>query len=456
MFDRGDVREGEYDVAAEAPESWRVVDTQLRRLAARRCALDAAEAHWLRLAKRAELHWHLGFGSLVEYLERTLGYRPRTALERIRVAEALADLPQISAALEAARISYSTVREISRIATADTERAWLEHAAGKTVREVEAMVAGRSPGDDPSDPTDPDLEPRHLRLALTPDVYARFLAARRALEEETGERLSDDDVMGALCDAALAPGERRGPRHQIALTICESCDRGWQDAAGQVVEVTPVAIAQARCDAQTIGRVDADAPAPITADIPAAVRRQVERRDHGRCVVPGCRCSRYLHIHHIVPRAQGGAHVAPNMALVCTVHHRAVHEGRLQIRGEASALTFAHGDGRPYGTPPMPADDHAAETWLALQALGFSTTEAAAAAEHARAHAGAARSLEDWIRTALRACRRPTPRPSTAATETCAPAAASSAAAAAESRPRRSGRTPPHTRPRCPARPTAT
>ena len=151
-----------------AAPGWREVDTQLRRLAARRCALDAAEAHWLRLAKRAEIHRRLGFGSLVEYLERTLGYRPRTALERIRVAEALVSLPRTSEALEAGRVPYSTVREVSRIATRETEQVWLNAVTGKTVREVEALVAGRSPGDDPEAPGDPDLEPRHLRLELSP------------------------------------------------------------------------------------------------------------------------------------------------------------------------------------------------------------------------------------------------------------------------------------------------
>ena len=393
-------------VVAVAP-GWREVDTQLRRLAAHRCALDAAEAHWLRLAKRAEIHRHVGLGSFVEYLERTLGYRPRTALERIRVAEALASLPRLGEALESGRVPYSTVREVSRIATSVTEHAWLECVVGKTVREVEAMVAGRTPGDDPETPADPDLEPRHLRLALSPDVYARFLAARRQLEEDTGEHLSDDDVMAALCDGALAPREGRGPRAQIAMTICERCDRGWQDAAGQVIEVDAAAVARAHCDAQHVGRVDGEAPAPLVDAVPVAVRRQLERRDHGRCVVPGCRSSRYLDLHHVVPRAHGGAHTARNLCLLCTGHHRAAHDGRLRISGEAPALTFQHGDGRAYGAPPPEAADHAAETQLALRTLGFSATETNAAVEQGRAHVGAAASLEDWIRVALRFSRRP-------------------------------------------------
>jgi hypothetical protein len=398
--------------AASAGSEWRDVDRQLRRLAARRSALDAAEAHWLREARRTEVHRHLGLGSLVEYLERTLGYAPRTALERLRVADALVDLPAMSEALATGRLAYSAVRELSRIANADTEVEWVEHGAGRTVREIEAMVAGRCPGDRPSTPPDPDLEPRHLRLALSPDVYARFLAARRRLEEDTGEKLSDSDVMGALCDAVLAPpsGATRGPRHQIALTICEHCERGWQDAAGQVIEVGPEAIDLARCDAQHLGRVDGDTPAPVTVDIPSAVRCQVERRDHRRCVVPGCRSSTYLHMHHLEPRAHGGAHKARNLCLVCSAHHGAVHDGRLRITGQALALHFAHDDGRPYGAPPprpAPTSAHASDACLALRTLGFPAAQAASAVDAAHAHVGADASVEDWIRAALRACPRP-------------------------------------------------
>ena len=217
--------------------------------------------------------------------------------------------------------------------------------------------------------------------------------------------------MAALCDAALTPREGPGPRAQIALTICERCDRGWQDAAGQVVEVGPAAVARVRCDAQEIGRVDGDAPARAVDAVPAAVRRQIERRDHGRCAVPGCRSSQYVDVHHIVPRAHGGGHAPSNLCLLCTAHHRAVHDGRLRISGEAPALTFRfrHDDGRPYGSPLPETVDHDDDATLALRTLGFSANEATAAVEQARARVGAEAPLEDWIRAALRFCRRPEP-----------------------------------------------
>jgi len=199
----------------------------------------------------------------------------------------------------------------------------------------------------------------------------------------------------------------RGARAQIALTVCERCGRGWQDAAGEVIAVESAAVARAECDAQRIGRVDGDAPAPVTTDIPAAVRRLVERRDHGRCAVPGCRSSRFVELHHVTPRANGGGHAAANLVVLCTAHHVAYHDGRLDIRGRAPRLTFLHSDGRPYG---VPGPDDVQQTLRddacsALRNLGFSAHEAAAAVAHALAHASQPATIEEVIRAALRACR---------------------------------------------------
>src|SRR5688572_162425 len=77
------------------------------------------------------------------------------------------------------------------------------------------------------------------------------------------------------------------------------------------------------------------------------------------------------------------------------VIERSTRDGRLRITGEAPALTFAHADGRPYGTPQPVASDHAGETQLALRTLGFSRDEATAAVVHAHAHVGSAATVED-------------------------------------------------------------
>ena len=72
-------------------------------------------------------------------------------------------------------------RELTRVATVDTEAAWLTAAAKHTVREIEEMVTGRRRGDSPDDPPDPAARLHELRLLLPAAVLGKFTAARRAL-----------------------------------------------------------------------------------------------------------------------------------------------------------------------------------------------------------------------------------------------------------------------------------
>ena len=97
----------------EAP-TWTRVDAALRAIAKRRAGLDAVEARWIREAVRCEVWKPLGMVSAIDYLERVLGYAPRTAQERLRVARKLGELPEMESELERGAVSYSCVRELSR------------------------------------------------------------------------------------------------------------------------------------------------------------------------------------------------------------------------------------------------------------------------------------------------------------------------------------------------------
>lgn len=326
---------------------WRTVDRALRGCARRRAALDAEEARWLVEAERLEVHRRLGCGSIHEYLEQVLGYGPRVARDRLRVARALTRLPAMSGALERGELCHSAVRELTRVATPWTETAWIEAVRGRPLREVEQAVAGREPGDLPSDPADGPPRRSRLELELAPTTIALFWEARRRLEGELGEPLDDDRAVELMCQAVLdGPRPDSGepgaapPPHQLAVTVCDQCKRGWQDLGGRSTPQTAAETERAWCDAQLVGRADRDQPARATRTIPPAVRRLVFRRDRGRCIVPGCRASRHLEVHHVVQRASGGDHDPQRLALLCAGHHRAVHEGRLVITGEAPGFVI--------------------------------------------------------------------------------------------------------------------
>ena len=326
--------------AEDHQADWREVHGHLRSNARRRAALDASEAYWLREAERVQIWQPLGMVSILDYMERVLGYAPRTAQDRLRVARALAHLPVLTESLgEADGLTFSAVRELVRVATPDTEHLWLEAATGKNQRELEELVAGHAPGDHPDDPVDPEIRTHVVRYELSPATFALVRQAQLALDEEHGRHLDDDPFIAALCTAVLegaAPGEPTGrAKFQIATIVCERCDQGWQEGAGVRVPIDAASLARARCDAQHLGSLEAERPARAVQDIPPAIARFVWRRDRGRCQTPGCRSARGLELHHIVARADGGDHDPTNLTLRCSACHTAHHAGMLTIRGIA-------------------------------------------------------------------------------------------------------------------------
>src|SRR5262249_24930567 len=70
-----------------------------------------------------------------------------------------------------------------------------------------------------------------------------------------------------------------------------------------------------------------------TRHIPAAVRREVVRRDGGQCPYVGTegRCTErgLLELHHVVPIADGGAASVDNLQLRCRAHNQ--HEAMLWL-----------------------------------------------------------------------------------------------------------------------------
>jgi len=237
---------------AEQPRlDWRRAHEELSRLAKCRARLDWDEGRSLLDCLRSAAHLHLGFGSFGEYVERLLGYSRRSIDERLRVAAALEHLPSLGQALRDGRMSWSVVRELTRIATPENEDAWLDVARGRTVRQIEELVAGHQPGDRPDDEYDSAMRRHVLRFEVSAETFATFREAMAKLRRDTGSPVDDDAALLLLARQALeGPTEPGRANHQIALTVCEACGRGWQQGRGELVEVGSEVLEMARCDVQ--------------------------------------------------------------------------------------------------------------------------------------------------------------------------------------------------------------
>ncbi|MFO0722995.1 MAG: HNH endonuclease signature motif containing protein [Myxococcota bacterium] len=374
-----------------AHDDWQLIDRKIQSLAALQGQLDLELGQWLLAAKRVRVHNYLGFGSFSEYVTRRLGYNAKSALDRLRVAEALERLPKLRGLLRRGERSWSALREITRRATPETEDAWIARTEGKTVREIERMAAA-------PDGQGPDARYRVV-VELSAADYADFLAAAEHARREIGPAATQQEVVMAMVHRELG---RRGvsePGYQTAVTLCAGCERTWRQEAGQAIEVADAVGACARCDAEVVGATVVEPPphagrdeappldampeparaahvgpaavlrhhvrrhgAPGLLDIVAeifagplrtvtpALRKAVRTRDGGRCVVPGCTHLRFVDIHHLVPTSLGGPNTLANLVSLCTAHHQRLHEGVLAIEPDGGGgWSVRQAGGAPYG-----------------------------------------------------------------------------------------------------------
>ena len=416
---REDLRTTDHDSTDTSP-SWRAIDRTLRALARQRAALDAEEARWLRAAYRIQIWREVGCVSMIDYMERYLGYGVRNAQERLRVALALESLPAIADALACGELPFTAVRSLLRVATPETERQWLAHCANRSVHQIEDAVSGRGKGDVPTDPAQPDLELRTLRYhEVRPSTVALEREALAKARAAHGGELTHDQFLamvfgaflesGATADAKAAEATIGRAKHQVAVVVCEQCDQGWRESAGKRFALDASELARVRCDAQHIGSLETTEPRRATQDVPPRVRRLVWRRDRGRCTIDGCRSAANLEIHHIVAREDGGTHDAWNLTLACDACHAAIHRGLVTVTGkapDAMVVTRKHAPGAHVSAgTALDRVTIDVDAKAALVQAGFSKPEAAAAIATVRAELRGDLSLEALLREALRRCR---------------------------------------------------
>uniref|UniRef100_UPI000A6E43E7 HNH endonuclease n=1 Tax=Frankia sp. AvcI1 TaxID=573496 RepID=UPI000A6E43E7 len=85
------------------------------------------------------------------------------------------------------------------------------------------------------------------------------------------------------------------------------------------------------------------------------LRDAVYARDHGHCQYPGCGHTRFLQIHHLTEWTRGGDTDIDRLLLICSAHHRAVHDDDIRLdRAPDGTVTARTADGRVLtAAPPL-------------------------------------------------------------------------------------------------------
>jgi len=301
-------------------------------------------------------HRELGFASIHEYAENSLDLSPRQSRELLHIGVMLPDFPQVDAAFAEGKIGWTKAREILRVATPETEEAWVERAASVTSRTLEDQVIRSARGDAPPEPDGRYRAPERRRVVFdmsTEDANAlrAALAVLRAQCGVTADDVDDGTLLASLAarvhheapDTIAASAER----YRILIEHCPRCGR----TEGADTVLAESVLSEAQCDAELVDLRPGSTQGHVTRTVPPATRRAVLGRHRYKCVAPGCRNRVWLDIHHLVHREHGGSHTSANLLPLCTVHHHMVHRGQLAIRWDGDILEFNYPDGRKVTVP---------------------------------------------------------------------------------------------------------
>ena len=361
-----------------------------------------------------------GARTCADWLAWRIGLAPGAAREKVRVARALAKLPAIDAAMASGRLSYAKVRALTRVATAANEARLVEIALAATGAQLERLCRrfrrliddGAIPGMEAA--VDPSCDPRgvrvrntdagHVRIEVTldPADAALVLAAIDRVRDDlrvvtastqhvsaetrprnvgrTVRHAVPDGVVPSRLDGLIAIAERT----MAAAPQTEVTDAGNRIVAQVVIHLDQTVFGPdgereaylddgTRVSAETFRRVSCDSTlVGITAGadgrildigrktraVPVAIRRALWSRDRG-CRFPMCSNQRFVHAHHVEHWAHGGPTSLDNLVLLCSFHHRLLHDGRFKMALAANgAPRFSTSRDREIAcvpdTPPVP------------------------------------------------------------------------------------------------------
>jgi hypothetical protein len=120
------------------------------------------------------------------------------------------------------------------------------------------------------------------------------------------------------------------------------------------------AIRRLSCDAGVIEVIEDEHGTPLSVGrkqrtIAGALKRALHKRDTA-CTFPGCTHRLFLEAHHIKHWADGGETSLMNASLLCSLHHRYVHEYRYTIElGPDQRPRFRDPQGRLVAAAPVPS-----------------------------------------------------------------------------------------------------
>jgi len=224
---------------------------------------------------RRRLYCDLGYGSIFYYLTNHLGDSPAQAQRRINAARLISDVPEVKEKIQSGQLPLSGVAQIqthiqqeskTRNITIQEKNELIDKASGKSVRQIERMLVESSSKKDPGKESKRMVKGKRVKLSfsLDEDKYERL------------QKLMHEKGIGSM-----------------------------EELIAELVEDKP----------QKEIRERKNVPPSHGRHIPAKVKREVFKRDNGKCTI--CGSTTRLNFDHKNPYAKGGTSGVENIRILC-------------------------------------------------------------------------------------------------------------------------------------------
>lgn len=327
-----------------------------------------------------------GAHDMAHWTTMQLGISRWKAERWLNAGRAFGWLPATADALERGDLGIDKAVELARFAEFDDEDALVRWAQG--VPSGAIRRAGDLKGRDGAEAAEQDARARWLGWRYVDDgrrwsVEGEMPAVEGAVVARALQRLADQipsapdepqadaderraDALVALCSARLASDEDQ----DRAMVVVHADWDALQDIeAKAMLEGGPViagtTVQRLLCNARVqtvVERPDGSVVGlgRVSREPSAWMMRQLRHRDDS-CRFPGCDARRFTQAHHIRWWSRGGATDLANLLLVCSFHHRLVHEHGWSVeRTEEGDFMWRRKGGRHYRAGPTGEEAKAA------------------------------------------------------------------------------------------------
>ena len=295
---------------------------------------------WFSEIMQRGLFRDLGYSSINQYAQLELGWSRTRTTDFIQLAQKLEKLPEVKRQVASGELGYTKAREVVKVADGQNEKQWLEVARDKSRRELEAEVkrakraAVEKVQGQQSLLPEPQARPVAVSSRVSLEMSAEQLARYEVLWEQIRKRggVPADQVeallsvmAGFLEQESVMPPRGGIAPVQIHVHQCPDCEKATVQTHRGELELNAAEAERAQCDAHISQEGKRN-----TTTIPPKTRRQVLARDRHRCRRKGCEHTRFLEVHHIVPRSRGGRNDNENLITLCSGCHGLLHQSKLE------------------------------------------------------------------------------------------------------------------------------